>query len=476
MRLDPLEITGRSSFSYGRQWRLHPAFWVALAVATAMCLPNLIDPMIRHDDYPALLGRAEDFWSKTLHEGRWLNYLWHLRKVLTPAWVNHAVYQICWVIFASVLAIAAAPPGRHPLIAAPMAALIVVAPPAALISLWFNTLLPGLALVAVYALVVHHVSQRTARWLLPVFILPTFMAYTTYPILLLALCLARTGTRSLRDLAGLLCVFTISFAAAILATYTLNWHVHGVFGIPLADWRNASPAHDLGGLLHNLSAVRATFVDFATKISVGSHSLMVTHLVCFTGAITLLARHARLELAYLGAGLLVGVALTILQAAKLGVLVPTRALLFIWVFYALIMMRGAQILMRRDGPIRYLGLMVTITLVVIYAGINHVRYAQFHEWQAQTHKTAAHLATLPGPVHVQGSATRNTVGQSAGIQSDWALYFRLFQLAGRDVVLCQEHNADCNGAPGPSPRTDWHITQTAGKTWLVIPDTDAPNP
>ncbi|HCI07744.1 MAG TPA: hypothetical protein DE314_10390, partial [Sulfitobacter sp.] len=80
----------------------------------------------------------------------------------------------------------------------------------------------------------------------------TFMAYTTYPLLLLVICLYRQDNRSLPKLIALLAFFTASFIAAILLTYTINWSVHGVFGVPLADWRDATPAHNLAELTANL--------------------------------------------------------------------------------------------------------------------------------------------------------------------------------------------------------------------------------
>lgn len=63
---------------------LLPITIVALLGVLVISLPNLLDPMIRHDDYPAFFAEPEWFWNKTLHEGRWLNYLWHLREIVTP--------------------------------------------------------------------------------------------------------------------------------------------------------------------------------------------------------------------------------------------------------------------------------------------------------------------------------------------------------------------------------------------------------
>ena len=184
--------------------RIPVVFCVALAMVAVISLPNLADPMIRHDDYPALLGNADAFWSKTLNEGRWVNYLWHLRGIITPSWLNFAAYQICWAIFATACALTATGHNKPTIIAALMAALILVAPTAGLISFWFNPLLPGLAFVALYAAIACRGSSATARWLLPDFTVLTFMSYTTYPLLLLAVGLVRTAPRSVPGLLGVL--------------------------------------------------------------------------------------------------------------------------------------------------------------------------------------------------------------------------------------------------------------------------------
>ena len=60
---------------------------------------------MRHDDFPALLLIPELYYTKTLTEGRWINYLWHLRTFETPAWANYLLYQAGWSVFAGAVAI-----------------------------------------------------------------------------------------------------------------------------------------------------------------------------------------------------------------------------------------------------------------------------------------------------------------------------------------------------------------------------------
>ncbi|MEH6361553.1 MAG: hypothetical protein V7761_12580, partial [Amylibacter sp.] len=113
--------------------------------------PQALDPMLRHDDYPALLADPSGFYVKTLEEGRWLNYWWHLRGWISPAWLNFAVYQLLWATFASAAAINACGKKEQLTYIIALALIIALATPALLISLWFNTLIPGLGLVALFA-------------------------------------------------------------------------------------------------------------------------------------------------------------------------------------------------------------------------------------------------------------------------------------------------------------------------------------
>ncbi|GFE51020.1 hypothetical protein So717_27730 [Roseobacter cerasinus] len=464
------EITGHMPVAARR---IPPVFWVALAVVGLISLPNLADPMIRHDDFPALFGEGDLFWSKTLHEGRWLNYIWHLRGLQTPAWLNFAAYQLCWATLATALALSATRDTPSTVFASVLAALILVAPPATMISSWFNTLLPGLAVVAAYGLITCRAEQRTARWLLPVFTLPALMAYTTYPLLLLALCLAGTRHRSVADLCAVLILFAASFAAAVAVTYALNWHVHGVFGVPLAPWREAQPATGLPGLWQNLHWIEATFATFLDRMSLGSPQLLLVQAMGFVAALLLMLRRAPLELAYLGAGLLTGIGLIALQAAKLGIEVPPRALLFVWVFWALICLRAAQIFAARPGPLGALGLVLASMVAVAYGVVAHQRYASFHPWLEQTRTLQTALAATSGPVHIFGHPAQSAVGRSAGLQSDEALIFRMRQLGGPALTLCSPPDPICRTLTHHQrDTTGWQVTQVDGRTVVVVPPVD----
>ncbi|WP_102108098.1 hypothetical protein [Oceaniglobus roseus] len=425
---------------------LLPVFAIALVGTLAFSLPNLADPMIRFDDYPALLARADWFWEKTLHEGRWVNWLWHLRGVVTPAWLNFAVYQALWALLAAALAVAAFPSERGR--AAPvggmvlLALLIAVAPPASMIALWFNTLIPGLALVALYAVLGCRMAPRHHRALLPVFTVVTFMAYTTYPLILLAVCLFATRKRSLRDLAGLLALFTASFAAAVLATYALNWQVHGIFGVPLADWRQAAPATGLSGLVDNLPLLGATFRSLVMASSFGIYPLVVLQATAFVIATLYLARHAPKEALYLHAGLFLSLALCAVQVLKLGVEVPPRSFVFAWIFHAVLVGRAA-VFVRSGKDASRLFVAVPVAIVALCMALTFQRFADFRPWQAETRAFAEAHAHLPDPLLVKGDVMALETARRASVQHAIALSFRVLALNGQRMVLCDREAQRC---------------------------------
>lgn len=437
--------------------RLAPTFWVALAAVFVMSLPNLADPMIRHDDFPALLADGDLFWNKTLHEGRWINYIWHLRGIVTPSWLNFAVYQLLWAVFAAATATVVTRNRGAGFFTLVLAIFILVSPSAMIISLWFNTLMPGLALVALFAVLACRVSDRALMAWLPVFVILTFMAYTTYPLLLLAVCLFRQDQRSFTRLIGILALFTASFIAAVLLTYTLNWQVHGVFGVPLDDWREATPAADLAGMMANLPKLWSVMSGFAVRTSFNFEPAVAFHLALFAAASLVLLWRSPLEALYIHAGLITGLVLVTAQVLKMGVTVPPRAFIFAWVFYGIAVLRAAQIL-SEDGarPGRFspglpgrLARNAVVLIAASYLLQGTILSSLFRPWQAETRALAQTLSTLPEPILILGHPAQIATARDAGIQSDKAFPFRLRQLIGRDATLCGADLPPC-GLPAPS--------------------------
>ena len=452
----------------------------AIAATYVMLLicsgPNLFDPMIRHDDFPALLGDETLYYEKTLLEGRWLNYLWHLRGFVTPSWLNFLVYQLFWAIFAACTAIAvfgrSAPLGR----VLALSFLIVLAPTAFVISLWYNTLIPGLGIVALFAYLATRHPPRVMRLLFPVFVPLTLLCYTTYPVLLLMVVLgARDTDRSLKDLAVTMGIFVASFAAGMLLIYSLNYAYHGVFGVPMADWRNPNPIHDLAGLWHNLGMVMTMFGRLANVLSFKHLPLLVIMASLVAIASVIVWRTAPRFGLYVGTGCAAGLGLLSLHVLKTGVDVDPRAANFVSVGCAMIlsmaMATGTDQGIVSDRRARN-AIFIAIALHAVLIAVN---YSLPRAWQADTRAFAAAVGPGTGPIYVTGDYEQLPSAHGAAIQQSRGLRLRLVYLTGREVIICEDKPEACASLPQSAPEQSQLVVQTAGGTVLSLPTRVAAN-
>ena len=457
---------------------LGPTFLVILLSVMMMSGLNVADPMIRHDDYPALFADAPAFWNKTLHEGRWLNYIWHLRDAVTPAWLNFAVYQTSWALFVAALAVVFTGPKGANWFTVVLALLMMVSPSAMLISMWFNTLIPGLAIVALFAGLACRVSSRTLRLLLPGFVIVSFMAYTTYPLLLFAVCIAKTENRSLQDLVGLILLFCASFALAVLTVYAINWQVHGVFGVPVANWREPTAANGLGDIVANLPKLWETFQIVFHRNGFGFAPLIGFIPVMLAAAFAVFYKYARLEGLYLIAGLSVGIALVVVQVLKLGVIVPPRAFIFAWVFAAMAMVRAVELLSQTESWAGRMGRNAILLIVGVYFIEIFMFYGQHNAWRADTKQLAQEISDTDGSVFIYGDSSQIASAKKSGIQSSKALPFRLQQLTGRRAVNCIETPDQCPKQPQviDADTNEIHVRRTNEGLFMIFTPSEDTSP
>ncbi|NND20063.1 MAG: hypothetical protein HKN98_15940, partial [Silicimonas sp.] len=246
----------------------------ALALALAVSWQNVFDPFVRHDDYPTVFGEAERYYWKTESEGRWLNY-WYIKlPFVLPTQVSFLLYLTAWSTFAAAFATYTLGPRVRVFPGARflLAWLIVLCPQAFDIAQWFNTVMPGIWVMAIYALIALFGSRGLAIGMLFVFVPLAFSAYNTYPFYLLALLLCRVDhERSLGDLVRVVAVFVLAFALAMLITNSLNWYFHGVFGIEEAEWRAPNYIEGVGDVLENLKTVTRFWQDVLSIYGMGTH-------------------------------------------------------------------------------------------------------------------------------------------------------------------------------------------------------------
>lgn len=419
------------------------AVYAMLLLAAVFQLP---DPMLRHDDYPALLADPSLFYSKTLTEGRWVNYLWHLRGLVTPAWLNFLVYQLLWAVYLGCLVHNAFGRGAAVWQQVMVALIAGLALPWVLISLWFNTLVLGLAVVALYAWLATRLSEQSCRWLMLLFVPVSLMAYTTYPFLILALSLTRAETaRSARDLAGLLALFVASFALGMLAIYSLNYAAHGVFGVPMAEWRNPSPATDLGSALENGKLAAGYLAALVVKGSYNNTALAVFQGGLLALAVWSVLRRDMWQGLYMLSGAGLGLALICLQVVRSGIDMPLRSGGFLWLYGAVFLGLLALSLQQAGRARLSRNLLFVLTAVaVIFAGMTQFFVS---DWQRLSRAMAAELGGGTGTVYVTGTYLSLEAARKSDLQKDQSVIFRLQHLTGRPVVMCESLPQECAHLP-----------------------------
>lgn len=454
-----------------RDISLWPTLLATLVGLLVISAPNLIDPMLRFDDYPALFADPSGFWHKTKDEGRWLSYLWHLREVTTPSWLNYFMYQVCWAtIAASVGRLMFRTNENATWFAIVASLMIAVSPSALLMSLWFNTLLPGIALVALFAVIAHHVTVKTLRVLMVPFIVATFMSYTNYPLLILAIVVMRTEDRSIKDLAGLLTLFVVSFAIAVLTVYSINFYVHDVFGIPLADWREATPAGDLAGYLGNIPLLIDSLKNFAIFSTFYFEPAIYTHLCFLVAATVVLIKRAPLEALYLYALLGLALAMLAAQVLKMGLYVPPRANFVIWMMHALIVVRATYYISAEPGFMGRIARNFILLVVGSYGLQSGLQQMQYRDWQDETRAFATQVAAVEGPLVIVDDALQLASAQKAFVQDTRGLASRLKLLTGRDIAVCLDGKDCCpSTVPGPCPSEIWLKPSAQGPTLDIRP-------
>ncbi|MFU1682385.1 hypothetical protein ACM258_07095 [Phaeobacter piscinae] len=319
-----------------------------------------------------------------------------------------------------------------------MALIAGLSAPALLISLWFNTLIPGMAILAIYALATTQLSDRTCRWLLVPFVPLALTAYTTYPFFLLALCLTRADTqRSAKDLAALLGLFILCFALGMASIYTLNYLFHGIFGIPMAEWRMPSPAHDLPSLLENIGLIGAFLSSSASLMSFHFLPLTVFQLALFGWAIWAVGHSDPWRVIYPLAGICLGMGLIFVQTVKTGITLPPRVSGFVWLYYAVLLGLLSQELAAWGAGWDRIGRNLLAFVALIYLAFNMLQHRDITAWQADSRRMVGQIQQVDGPIYVSGTYLSLPSGEKSGLQHDLSVAFRLTQLTGRDVVICE---------------------------------------
>ncbi|MGI9388551.1 MAG: hypothetical protein ACR2O1_00715 [Boseongicola sp.] len=410
---------------------------------------QVTDPFVRHDDFSALLLRPQDYYLKTLSEGRWINYWWHFRSFETAAWINYAVYIAGWATFCAGVALHTLD-SRVLFYPVFLAILIAVAPQATLISLWFNTLIPGVWILAAYAILTLFATPRLGILLLLIFVPLSVMTYSTYPLLLLCICLLRKdNAKSFAGLIVTLVVFAISFALGLTLINTLNYFDHGVFGIEISNWRNPSRAEDLQGIIQNLPKVWRFLGRTATTMGYGSLHIGYVNMALLAVSFILLAHRSIREALFWASALLAGFGLLILHILLEGAGVPFRATLFFWLLFAVSVAKVSHSQLSKSELAASVGRICLLTLTFTSAYLANLYYGTLTEWQRSTREIASGITAEQSTVYVYGGYIAASGGLEARIQHPRGLRHRLAKLTSAEFILCEEQPEKCQGISPP---------------------------
>ncbi|WP_413719754.1 hypothetical protein [Silicimonas sp. MF1-12-2] len=407
---------------------------------------QIVDPFVHYDDYPALVLYPEGYYMKTLAEGRWLNYWWHLRGVFTPPWFNFQLYVIGWALFsaAASLSIFRTSDIRYPGL---LAALLVLAPQTTLISGWFNTLIPGVWLMAAYAATTLFVSARTGSLLLLVFVPLALQTYSSYPFMLLAICMMREDQeKSLTTLVGLMALFTLSFGLGILVIYSLNFAVHEIFGVALAGWRDPEPASDLTGLIHNLSKTVASLTQLYSMTGFGKPALSAMIATAFLASLVAICRKRPIEVLFILVPAIAGLGLLCLHSAAEGIIFPFRSTYFVWLTVAISVVRAVQLREPGNGSAPFaLTLMFTLTV----GAMVRVHNQGLSIWQHETRLIAAQIPATAREIFIHGTHLAINGPSGPLTQSPGDFQYRVTYLTSIWAEMCTEDPESCEGVTPP---------------------------
>lgn len=437
--------------------------------------PQLFDPFVRHDDFPALLGWTEIAYHKALDEGRWLNYWWQFRPFLWPSQISMYLYNIAWGLFSAAAAVAIMERSDPIWYKGYLALFIAFSVPAFLISYWFNTLLPGIWVITLYSLAVLFLPHRVSLALLVVAVPLSFMAYTTYPFLLLTLILlSNKAPKTYTSVAVTLIIFFVSLVLALLSVYTLNYFYHGIFGIPVAEWRGPNEVNSVDDLLLNLTKVKVFLRSIIYTMGGGTISYGLMLLALFAGAWGFLFTRRRMFAVAILMAALAGLAPLILKAMMSGVQVPVRALNWLWILFGVVLTTcGVQFLQSSKRWLSVSRILLMCVLMINLMLIGKTSFMFIPPWQKATRALAQSLPEQVETVYIYGHFLGVNGAADARVQFERGLRLRLNYLTGAEIIMCWKQPDRCDGITPPFDPGDWVSTpvvaSTGDQAFILLP-------
>lgn len=378
--------------------------WAIVSGVFVVLIPSqLADPFIRADDFPAILRQPELFYPKTLSEGRWINWLWMHRPVAGDPRALYLLYLALWALFAATVALSVMREVRWPVLPALVGVAMAVMPGAALLSLWFGTLLPLGLLLAIFGGVVLAGSAQTVERSMLAIIPLVLLCHSTAPLLMLVAAAAGArphpgGWSGLR----LAVAFVLGLALGLGLIALLNGLWHGVWGMRVSEWRAGNPFDGPEDLGPNAAQIALSLQTMAGAMLLGQPVLMATaaFLVLAAGLGLLGARReARAAVGRVLLALALSFSIALVHMMQSGVAWPPRAFGFLWAGLVLI---AALAMAEARGPRR----LVPGAMLALLAATGGTVWslwiegppATWQRWSKTLSQNVQALSDMPAPV------------------------------------------------------------------------------
>ncbi len=446
---EPLGTSTERQTASALRRRLAIVFFATYAVLLLVAgNDHLRNPTFHFDDVPALFLLPEEYFSKAVSEGRWLNYVWHLRGVYTPPWLNFQFYLAGWSLFLASAAtnVFRTGPLHYPLL---MAVLAALGPQATLMSGWYNTLIPGVWLLAAFSVAALFMSERAGRWLLAVFVPISLQVYTSYQFLILGICLLREDRpKTLQALWHIVILFGASLVVGILLIFATNYAIVGVFGVEPATWREAVPPKDFQDLVANFAIVRSSLIEAFVATGSGSAPHATLIFLLFLASLGVLAMTQPDDAVAICMVMLAGLGFLALLGVAKGMEFPARATGFTWFMFAVASVAAARAIGSFAARMSQAAIVAITVLGLVQAGTALDHFGRASAWQAQVTDLARRIPDGTELVYIYGPGELMPRSHQPDSQLD--LIFHLAIAAGIPTTDCEITPGNCRHLSPPS--------------------------
>lgn len=341
--------------------------YIVVVLLAMFSLGQLTSPFIAHDDFDWLLsGFDQGFetpFSKAGSEGRWGNVIWakfsHLLSIKAAFGLYLVAFSAMCVCLSRALHRSAGVLG---------ALLIFLSPMTAETMQWPVTQVTGVAVTVIGLLAMMRVKwDGHRRLVMAIAVVAGFLFYPSFgPLFLLVYAVQSAGSKRSIILGAV--VYVMSFVAAVLLVFSLNYVFHGNFSIKPAAWREATPLLQGGSLIGNVERY-LTWYTAAKEL----WPALLAGVVGYGACIFLRIRIRQCLSALLFAGLLWGIDASLSVVS--GLALPLRSTVWLWLLVCIPVMflvyerRTIVIGLALCLPLAYTGAMGWVSA---YSGTRHV--------------------------------------------------------------------------------------------------------